>query len=283
MPVCRQFKSARTLILLAAGSLVNAGPVWAADMSGRPTDSAPLPAVSGINAKGAALGGSLYGSPLYGATGAVTVPILNRFGVQLDGAAGAWDGSAFTGVAGHAFWRDPRRGLIGVYGSWIHLDDSDGIDTGKIAFEGQAYLGRATLSAVLGYEDGDNEISGRFYDQIDLSYYLTDDFRASIGHRYQFGRHALALGGEWRIPLDGNVAATVFAEGRIGQEDYRGVWGGLRLYFGPEKSLIRRHREDDPPVHLIDDLGTATGRADEPPLPTSSPPPPPPPPPPIPQ
>ena len=30
--------------------------------------------------------------------------------------------------------------------------------------------------------------------------------------------------------------------------------GGLRIYFGAEKSLIRRHREDDPRSRLPDDL-----------------------------
>ena len=39
---------------------------------------------------------------------------------------------------------------------------------------------------------------------------------------------------------------SIFAEGRIGEDDYAAVWGGVRLYLGQEKSLIRRHREDDP-------------------------------------
>lgn len=37
------------------------------------------------------------------------------------------------------------------------------------------------------------------------------------------------------------------AEGRVGEDSYHGVWGGVRFYFGQkDKTLIRRHREDDP-------------------------------------
>ena len=41
--------------------------------------------------------------------------------------------------------------------------------------------------------------------------------------------------------------ATAFAEARIGEGDFQGVWGGLRFYFGnKDKTLMKRHREDDP-------------------------------------
>jgi len=34
----------------------------------------------------------------------------------------------------------------------------------------------------------------------------------------------------------------------VGDNEFATVYGGIRFYFGgPEKSLIRRHREDDPP------------------------------------
>ena len=67
------------------------------------------------------------------------------------------------------------------------------------------------------------------------------------GHRYLGGKHALAFGGEYGIPMSQGVMAALFAEGRVGEESFHGVWGGLRFYFGQkDKTLIRRHREDDP-------------------------------------
>ena len=63
--------------------------------------------------------------------------------------------------------------------------------------------------------------------------------------------------------------AALFAEGRIGEDDYHGVWGGIRFYFGQkDKSLIRRHREDDP-TGLEDGMGVSNGGSTSP-VPSSS-------------
>ena len=49
--------------------------------------------------------------------------------------------------------------------------------------------------------------------------------------------------------------ASAFVEGRIGEGDFHGVWGGLRVYFGQkDKPLIDRHRQDDPTVWGVDSL-----------------------------
>src|SRR5205085_7538066 len=67
------------------------------------------------------------------------------------------------------------------------------------------------------------------FDQINLKYYLGDNWDVFTGHRYQGGKHALALGTEVGLPLKRGVMATAFAEARIGQGDFQGVWGGVRL------------------------------------------------------
>jgi hypothetical protein len=55
--------------------------------------------------------------------------------------------------------------------------------------------------------------------------------------------------------MGSRIVAALFAEGRLGQENFHGVWGGLRFYFGQkDKTLIRRNREDDPA-----DWGTGIG------------------------
>ena len=57
------------------------------------------------------------------------------------------------------------------------------------------------------------------------------------------------------VPLRGGVGMSLFAEGRYGEDDKVSAWGGLRFYFGePGKPLIRRHREDDPPIFLVEDF-----------------------------
>jgi hypothetical protein len=91
------------------------------------------------------------------------------------------------------------------------------------------------------------DVKTRFFDQINLKYYVTDDWNLLIGHRYQGGKNALALGTEFALPMRSNMMATAFLEGRVGEDNFRGVWGGLRLYWGQKsKPLIARHRQDDP-------------------------------------
>ena len=89
------------------------------------------------------------------------------------------------------------------------------------------------------------DVKTRFMDQINLQYYVTDNWHAYIGHRYLGGKNALALGSELGLPLGRGVMASAFVEGRIGSASFEGVWGGLRFYFGQkDKTLIRRCRED---------------------------------------
>ena len=135
-----------------------------------------------------------------------------------------------------------------------------------MAFEGEYYFGRWTIQGIAGVEFGNfgsstttvvglvfttsftggYDIKTRFFDQINLKYYFTDNWNGYVGHRYQGGKHALALGTEEVIPLTRSLTTTAFLEGSIGESDHHGIWGGLRYYFGkPEKTLIRWHREDD--------------------------------------
>jgi hypothetical protein len=243
-------------------------PLSAADLYTKaPPAVIALPAVDGINWKFDGFGGSLADHGLYAGRGAVTIPLGSGWGVQIDGAAGSFDDRFFGAVAGHLFTRDPSRGLIGLYASHTYLDNYGGVRVSQVAGEAEAYLGRWTLQGIAGVEAGNSgtqvttvihdpfitthtatfDIQTRFFDAINIAYYLTDNLKAFAGHRYFGGRHAAAFGGEYGIPLGNRRMVSLFAEGRIGEDDYHGVWGGLRVYFGQkDKSLIRRHREDDP-------------------------------------
>jgi hypothetical protein len=91
------------------------------------------------------------------------------------------------------------------------------------------------------------DVKTRFFDQINLKYYFNDDFSGYVGHRYLGGKNALALGAELAAPLGGGRLGSAFVEARIGENDNHGIWGGLKLYFGPtDKPLLARHRRDDP-------------------------------------
>jgi hypothetical protein len=231
-----------------------------------------LPAVDGLNGKAEGFGGSLAHHGIVGGAASFSVPVAQQFGFQADGLAASYRGDFLGGVAGHGFWRDPSKGLLGFYGDYIHSDRL-GSNVGHFGAEGAIYFGKYTLEGVVGVESGNNRsatfgglvetvnFSTRVFDKVDLAYYLTDDLKFAIGHRYYGGRSQLALGGEWAFAHINNASPALFVEGRVGGNDSSSIWGGLRVYFGQKpKSLIRRHREDDPPAG-VSDSAAAFGNA----------------------
>lgn len=267
-----------------AGILATAYPrsAAAADIElAKPSYKAPVlagVAVDGVNAKWEVLGGSIVNRALYGSRAALSIPLAAQWGLQIDGAFGSLDGRAFGSIAPHLFWRDPSRGLVGLFASHTRWDQFGGVYVTQVAGEGEAYLGRFTIQGIAGVELGNNagtsattitilpaagapglintstltqsyDIKTRFFDQINLKYYFGDDWAGYIGHRYVGGKNAIAVGAEAAVGLGRGVMASAFVEGRAGESQSHGVFGGLRLYFGQkDKSLIRRHREDDPPI-----------------------------------
>ncbi|TMJ34006.1 MAG: hypothetical protein E6G96_03160 [Alphaproteobacteria bacterium] len=223
------------------------------------------------------LGGTLNQKGLAGSQGAIAVPLGGQWGFQLDGAGGALQNRAFESGTGHLFWRNPFRGLVGAYVSHTNWDQLGGVHATQMALEAEAYFGRWTVRGIAGAEFGNSasrvstttvvippavgvpgviatnslvqtiDVKTRFMDQINLQYYPTDNWETHVGHRYLGGKNALALGSEIGLPLGHGIMGSAFVEGRIGSRSLEGVWGGLRFYFGQKnKSLIRRHREDDP-------------------------------------
>lgn len=252
-----------TVLLSASAAL--------ADGSDRFAVAHGLPAVSGVNGKLAAFGGVVADDvAAYGVAGALAVPLDHSFGAQLDGMVGSADDAAFYGVAGHVFWRDPSQGLVGGYASWVGWDSTDtisvsspsggiadvtGADVGKLGLEAEAYLDRFSLEGQLAWQFG--TVSG-ITGGATAAFYPTDDVRLEVGGRYLQGVGAIAVAGaEWAPSENG---FSLFADGSVDDSDDAQVFGGVKLYFSEsDKSLIRRHREDDPDVVLPDDLFTTTG------------------------
>jgi hypothetical protein len=269
-------------VLLSSTAVVLAAPAaWAADLGGSepnaPDFSVAGPAVSALNGKLSAFGGVISDDEAaYGAVGAFSVPVGHSFGLQIDGMVGSADDDLFYGVAGHLFWRDPAVGLLGFYASYAKWDSSTtneleatpegpiplgsvqevfGAEVGKVGLEGEAYLGRFSLEGMVAYHFGDEEgVAGKGT----IAFYPTDDLRLDVSVIHLDGPgFSGGLGVEWAPAAAGGLA--LFADASIDEgEDVR-AFGGATFYFGPQKSLIRRHREDDPDVELPDDLFKIVG------------------------
>jgi hypothetical protein len=264
------------LVGIVGATFLSTRDTLAADLPLKASPFAPTyAAVDGINGKAGLLGGSLAERAIFAGQGALSIPLGGSYGAQIDGTLGSWDDRAFGSIGGHLFWRSPTRALLGLYASHTHWDEFGGVHLTQVAAEGEFYFGRWTLEGIAGVEFGNRavgptttvvlippgglpglagtfapvyDIKTRFFDQINLAYYITDNWRAFVGHRYLGGKHAFALGTEYGLPL-GRTMAAPFIEGRIGEDDSSGVWGGIKFYFGRrDKPLIQRHREDDPRI-----------------------------------
>ncbi len=238
----------------------------------------PLPAVDGINGKIDGWGGGGNGTNgFYGGDASLSIPLAQQWGLQLDGFSASDGGISSYGGAAHLFWRDPSIGLLGAYVSYTHDNGFNDPIFGHIstnaqryAAEAEYYLNRWTLSGLAGVETGSinsnvllfnslglpaPSVPNRFFDDVRALYYFTDNFELYAGHAYTFGTHFLTLGGEYGFALGGGRMAALFADGWIGEGGDNGARVGLRIYFGQrDKSLIDRHRQDDPKSLLGDPI-----------------------------
>ena len=265
------FRSALAMGLLAASSfgaqaadLLDPTPVAQQTQS----DFA-LGAVDGLNFKFSVLGGAYDRNVLDTASnfmfvGSIATPlsfISDNFGMQVDAAAGLYDSDFASAAAGlHLFWRDPSRGMIGIYGDWAYVDPEH---AGRVGGEVAFYDGPWSLDIFAGMQFGQHVFT-EFVDEVDLSYYFTDNTRGSIGHRLTSRGHV------------GNVSFEhMFANGwsalgevEMGEDEYVAGWGGLRYSFGSGSSttLIERDRQGGVKTRIPRNIASVTqcGRLDVP-------------------
>jgi hypothetical protein len=134
-----------------------------------------------------------------GGAGRATWWWARNYSVQLD-AQGEGTSHKFTGggffnrssshsylIGGHANWRDPSRGLIGVFGGAgdaTSMFTTSSIRHGLVGLEAQAYWGPLTLYGQVGYDSTLGQLSSGFLDSFQAWFargtarvYATPNFR----------------------------------------------------------------------------------------------------------
>jgi len=208
------------------------------------------PAVSAVNGKLDLQGGDSSGTGIGMAEGSVSAPLGQYFGIQLDGALGKRDPRVVGGNSGHVFWRNPGLGLAGITAerAWIGSQFFD-----RFGVETEYYAELWTLAGSAGYQNGFAPHS--LYTKLDLRIYAADDLMFSLGVHQTGGRYLGRGGVEWQAgTIEGVGGIALFADGGIGTHGNDFILAGIRFYFGENKSLKRRHREDDPPNTVGSDL-----------------------------
>ncbi|WP_156830887.1 hypothetical protein [Kaistia granuli] len=211
----------------------------------------------------------------YGYTeGSLAIPLGERGGVQIDALGGISQENGFAGSAVHLFTRDPEKGAIGAYASYLYGNGSykdggdyeQGVSQAKVGVEGQLYLDRVTLEGLAGVNWDSLDDSAGLFAEGRANWYATDNFKVNAGLRYAdaFGgdRTEVVGGAEYLTQFTTGTAASIFGDVAfdVGGSDRGGsdvtAMGSLLFHFGTgNKSLIRRDREDYMPTYLGRDAG----------------------------
>ena len=207
------------------------------------------PAVSELNGKFDYAGGEMNSAEGNNFDGSLSFPVTHSFGFQADALYSRISDLNFYGGAGHFFWRNPDIGLFGVTGGYLCRD---GVDTFQLGAEGEYYFHRLTFGAFAGVGQINYASPAPFIDtnptrfvgRVSAGYYPLDNLLVSGSYTTAFNDNLFKGDIEYQTPING-LALT--AEAACGNNGYDHVLFGIRYYFGSKKSLIERHRQDDPP------------------------------------
>jgi hypothetical protein len=182
--------------------------------------------------------------------GALTAPIGDRWGFQAEAAVATNDFNTVTGFAGHIFTRDPSSYLLGVFAAYASEDVFD-LDATRLGAEAEIYLNQLTIMAKAGYQFSDAAFLETGFADIELRWYVSDDFALSGGGAFDESTSVARLGAEWRPGFAALPGLALRVDGAWGENDYEAFSGGLTYYFGADASLKDRHRKQDPDSALF--------------------------------
>jgi hypothetical protein len=244
--------SMKRAAFLLSGTIA-AGMYGSVSMAADIEATGPLPAVSGPNGKVEIGGGwadidDLGDDEVFRGGAAFSFPVGDMFGIQADLTALDAYGETALGGAAHFFTRDPSAYLLGAYGGYV---DAGPANVWYVGPEAELYLDNISIEAVGGVMDISNGGGTEFYAMGKVALYATDDLRLSVGASTVAGFESANAGLEWFMG-DTGLPLSLTIEGQLGEDGYTSAMAGLSLYFGGEdKSLIRRHREDDPRLNFF--------------------------------
>lgn len=202
------------------------------------------PAVNQSNLKFTGLGGQVSGDSAWTAVAALTSPIGQDWGLQIEGGGAGANSDTQVGAAVHLFSRDPDSHLIGIFAA--HSSESDfKIDVTKIGAEAEVYLNQVTVLAKAGYQFS-QDIGDTAFASLDVRWYATDNLSLGAGGDFQRKNTIGRLQAEYMPGFSGLPGLAFNVRGAIGDDDYDSVMAGITYYFGTDASLKDRHRKQDP-------------------------------------
>ena len=241
--------------VLLSGTVISG--FWGYGAMAADVGPASLPAVSAFNGKIEVGSGfadvDFFGDDelFYGAA-SFSLPLGDMFGLQADFAIKDAFGETLVGGAGHLFMRDPNSHLLGVIGGYTDLGNANAAWGGG---EAEFYLDNISLELAAGYMHVNPDF-GSSNDELfafaDVAFYPVDNLRLALGASSVADFETAHVTAEYLLYA---APLSLKAELRAGEDDFVSGTVGVSFYFGGDdssKSLIRRHREDDPRNRVLD-------------------------------
>ncbi len=205
-----------------------------------------LPAVAYVNGwVGASLGGVHAvnsGGLLVLGKGGITFPLGHAFGIQADVFDGVVVHKNLQAADSYLFWRAPAQGFLSGH---VKYQESNHVYETLYGLRGDAYIYNWTLSAEGGgvhtNVQGANETG---YGEVYANWYPMPDLKLFANYLRVKQDNVFQVGGEYQLGLKYLPGLSIFVDGGVGDHNLRYGFLELRYYFGENKTLIRRHRED---------------------------------------
>jgi hypothetical protein len=205
-------------------------------------------AVSELNGKAAFSYGDMDSNSGKNLTGSISAPLGKNFGLQVDGLYTHVSERDFYGAGAQVFWRDSEKGLLGVSLAGIDESTMYSLSGGLM---GEYYLNMFTFGLNAGYAKIKYDTPVPFIETDEtkpyaggsIGFYPIDNLLFEFAYNYVFENHLYQCNIEYQTPVSG---LSVFADLATGDQDYDQALFGIRYYFGKQKTLKKRHREDDP-------------------------------------
>lgn len=209
-------------------------------------------AVSELNYKISSTYGNYNSYEGYSIDGSASFPIGESFGIQVDSLYQKTDAHEFKGLGSQFFWRDHKKGLLGIHGGFIH---DAALKSYGASCIGEYYLKNLTFGSTAGWNQirykkavsfessSQTGFSGGLY----CIYYPIDDLSFTLTAQTKHDIKSIQYDLEYALPANG---VSVFASVQNAEDNYEQAYLGLRYYFGSSsssrKTLKERHRWDDP-------------------------------------
>ena len=206
----------------------------------------PVRAVSYVNGwVGASVGGLSVnhsgGSILLGKAG-ITFPLGDLFGLQVDLFDGTVVHQNLQAADSYLFWRSPAQGFVSAH---VKYQESNHVYETLYGLRGDAFIDNWTLTAEGGgVHTNVGGANSTYYGEIYVNWYPISDLRLFVNYLRVQVANVYQVGAEYQLGLCALPGLSVFADGGVSQHDLRYGFLELRYYFGKNKSLIQRHRED---------------------------------------